>query len=379
MITTFKPRIYDEALDEIRGAFESGWVGLGPRVKAFEDAISGRLGAAHVIATSSCTASLEMALALHKIGYNNGGCADDEVITTPLTFVATNTSIVRAGAVPVFADIESSGTLNIDSNEVKRLLTRRTKAIMVVHLYGHPVDLDAFTKFGIPVIEDAAHAFGATYNGTPVGSTGNVCCFSFQCLKNLTCGGGGAIVVPSQDMYDTAMKLRWFGIDRDDPRRKVDGTYDLHFVGGKYNMNDINAAIGLGQLVHYDEDCLCREALVDAYMRHLEHNGHIILPVVEPYALHAWHTFTITVRSGKLRDALINYLRTLGVMTTILYRPSYYYDCLGTSKSLWKFSKCENAYRHILSLPLHMHMTLAEVQSISWAINKFFNDYGDLE
>jgi len=372
MITTFKPRIYPRARDKVNDVLSGTWVGMGPLVDEFESNLKAYLGADRVVTLSSCTAALEIALFLLNIGSNNGGSSTDEVITTPLTYVATNNSILRAGAVPVFADIEND-TYNISPLSIKGKITSRTKAIMVVHLYGHPCDMDEINKLGYPVVEDCAHAFGAEYECRRIGSEDqNIHCFSFQALKNLTTVDGGAIQVPTEAMYTKAVRLRWFGINRDTPSRKTNGTYDLEWVGTSHNMSDLNAAIGLGQMEYFDHDMHRRGLMWDLYNNLLSNNKGITIPTTKDYAVHGMHAYTIRVNDPFFRAKLIEHLRDNDVQSMILYRPHYYYRRWYGGIEGWECSRTQEVYGRILTLPFHMWLTDDDIEYICRLINEFF-------
>jgi perosamine synthetase len=230
---------------------QSGWIGEGKAVAAFEKGFASRFKLSHALALNSGTAALHLAL----LGANVR--PGDEVITTAQTFVATAMAVLYVGAHPVFADLVPGGP-NIDPADVARAVTSRTKAIVVVHYGGYPCDMDEILavaeRHGLAVIEDAAHALGATYHGRPVGSFGDFGVFSFQAIKQLTTGDGGMLVCSDEDRHREALRRRWFGIDRE--RRTAselgESEWDIREVGYKYQMNDIAASLGLAQLESFE-------------------------------------------------------------------------------------------------------------------------------
>jgi len=223
----------------------SGFIGQGPKVDEFEKALSPWFGTERVLAVNSGTSALHLALRLANVGYG------DEVISTAMTCTATNEPILERGAKIVWADIDPT-TGNIDPDDVVRKITDRTKAVMVVHWGGYPCDLKELraitSKHGIKLIEDAAHAFGATYQGEEIGSRSDYVCFSFQAIKHLTTVDGGALTCASDEDYRRGKRLRWFGIDRESKRKDFRCEEDVVEHGYKFHMNDVTATIGLSQL-----------------------------------------------------------------------------------------------------------------------------------
>ncbi len=259
-IPMFKVAMSSAAPAEVERVLTSGWVGQGPEVAEFERALAERIGVPHVLTLNSGTSGLYLALHMLKgRASNRGDPARGEVITTPLTCVATNWSILQCGFDIRWADVNPA-TMNIDLDDVERKITPRTRAIMVVHWGGYPVDLNRLREIqhastalhGVApaVIEDCAHAWGSTYRGRPIGAHGNTAVFSFQAVKHLTCGDGGLLVL-SDTEYERAKLLRWYGVDREgrDCYRCGDRCEDdIPEFGFKLHMNDINAAIGLANL-----------------------------------------------------------------------------------------------------------------------------------
>jgi perosamine synthetase len=242
----------DDLGRSIAGVLESGWIGEGPAVKEFELALAQRIAAPNATALNSCTSAIQLALRL--AGVEPG----DEVITTAMTCAATNMPILLAGAMPVWADICPS-TGNISPQSISEKITEKTRAIMVVHWGGYPCDMDSIAEIaarkGIPIIEDAAHALGSTYRDKNIGTHADYVCFSFQAIKAITTGDGGALVCREPAALERARSLKWFGIDRD--KRVVNdyniADWDILEPGYKYQMNDIAATIGLSQLPYLDD------------------------------------------------------------------------------------------------------------------------------
>ncbi|WP_433528492.1 DegT/DnrJ/EryC1/StrS family aminotransferase [Micromonospora sp. CA-263727] len=260
MITLFKVAMNENAGKSVSDVLQSGFIGQGPRVEEFEQALRDRLGHPHLVTVNSATSGLHLALHMAAKTRPTPADATAEVLTTPLTCTATNWPILANGLRIRWVDIDPT-TLNIDIDDLARKISPRTRAIMVVHWAGYPVDLDRLADvleeaeqrlgFRPAVIEDCAHAWGATFQGLPLGRHGNIAVYSFQAIKHLTSGDGGLVVFPDQQSADRARLLRWFGIDRtrSDSFRCAE---DIPEYGFKFHMNDINAAIGLANLGDVD-------------------------------------------------------------------------------------------------------------------------------
>src|SRR3990172_8040445 len=254
-IPLFKPVIREEAIEEAANVLRSGWLGLGPKTVEFEEKFAKYLNIPYCVGLNSCTSALHLGLKL--LNMPEGA----EVISTALSFIATNHVIHYEKCKPVFADIQPD-TGNLDVKSVAKRISEHTKAIILMHYGGYPCDLDEFyalsRDYNIPIVEDCAHACGAVYKGIKIGSYGDIHAFSFQAVKNLPMGDGGALTVRSSDYHKRLRKLRWLGIDKDtysrDQNNSYKWQYDVTEVGYKYHMNDIEAAIGLVQLKFLDAD-----------------------------------------------------------------------------------------------------------------------------
>lgn len=246
-IPLFKVFLAPAVLEPLGETLLSGYIGQGPRVDAFEEALASWFGSHNVLALNSCTSALHLALRLSDVGH------DDEVISTPMTCTATNVPIMAMGARIVWADIDPR-TGNIDPLDVERKITSKTKAVVGVHWAGYPCELDELnrlgSRYGVKIIEDAAHAFGASYCGRPIGSQSDFTCFSFQAIKHLTTVDGGALVCRDTESFKRGKLLRWYGIDRESERRDFRCEQDVAEWGYKFHMNDVTATIGLEQLRH---------------------------------------------------------------------------------------------------------------------------------
>ncbi len=347
--------------EEVRQATESirsGWLTTGPKVHRLEEGIRRLVGASHAIGVNSCTAALHLALAACGVGRG------DEVITSPYTFAATGETILYQGARPVFADIVPE-TLNIDPEAIARAVTRRTRAIVPVHIAGLPCDMDPILsiarRHGLAVIEDAAHALGADLRGRPVGRLSNVTCFSFYATKNLTTGEGGMMTTGDGRLANRLRRLSLHGLSRDAWKRYTKGgswKYDVVEMGYKYNMTDVAAGLGLAQLARFPIMQRRRGHLARRYGTMLRGCEAFDLPAESPGATHAWHLYVLRIRPGVLRigrDELIDRLRARGIGTSVHFLPlhlhSFYRKKFGFRRG--DFPHTERESGRALSLPLY--------------------------
>ncbi|TFG92757.1 MAG: aminotransferase class I/II-fold pyridoxal phosphate-dependent enzyme, partial [Syntrophobacterales bacterium] len=292
-----KPTIGEEEVQAVVTCLKSGWITTGPACKEFEDRFREMTGASHAISLSSGTAGMH--LMMLALGLKEG----DEVITPSLTFASTINMITLCGAKPVFVDIHYD-TLNINENLIEEAITKRTKAVIPVHFAGAPADMgrimDIARRHDLAVIEDAAHALGTYYRGIHAGGFGQSAIFSFHPLKNITTGEGGMITL-SDDQIERRMRLlRFHGIERDAWKRYGKGgnpEYDIGEPGFKYNLTDIQAALGLAQLARLEKFNTRRRELASLYAEGLADLEGIDMPGIPPYPhVHAWHLFVVKVR-----------------------------------------------------------------------------------
>lgn len=291
MIPLFKVAMSSEAQHRVADVLASGYIGQGAQVEAFEAALQSLLDLPYApLTTNSCTSAIDLALHLIGVGYGDGG-PWDEVITTPVTCTATNSPIVTRGAVPIWADVDPLTGL-IDPADVARKITRQTKAIMAVDWGGALCDYQALKQFGIPVIQDAAHSLTA-------GIGGDYVCWSFQAIKHLTTGDGGALYAPTEQM-ERARLLRWYGLDR---RSKADFRceQDIAEVGYKYHMNDIAAAIGLANIGATKE-------LIGKHRDHAAWYNYVLGKPHDPQS--AWWLYTLLVED---RQGFISHMADQGI------------------------------------------------------------------
>jgi len=367
VIPVFKPSCSEAEIDAVAEVLRSGWWGLGPKTAEFETAFANYIGVADSVGLNSGTAALHLGLMALDV---KGG----EVVTTPMTFVSTNHAILYNRATPVFCDVEAD-TMNIDPGWVERSVSERTRAIVVVHYGGHPVDLEAIRRIaaprGIPVLEDAAHACGARYKGVPVGRDADMACFSFHAVKNLAMGEGGAVVARDPALVARLRKLRWLGINKNTWERSADGqsyswAYNVEEVGFKYHLNDIPAAIGLAQLARLDQLNERRRAIVAQYDAAFATLDWLVRPVEKPYAYSSRHNYVVKVPR---RDEFMRFLAARGVMTGMHYIPNHLYD---TYKPFTRrLPVVEREWTRLVTLPLYPSMAESEVAQVIDAVQAF--------
>ncbi len=312
----FHTHISDKAVELVVETLRSAFVSEGKQVRRFEEELSRLLGLARPVAVNSGTSALHLALAVAGVG------PGDEVILPPQTFVASGFAILMCGAKPVFADIQPQ-TGNLDPASLRARVTPRTKAVMPVHWGGYPCDMDEINaiadEHGLAVVEDAAHALGATYKGRPVGSLSRFTAFSFQAIKHLTTGDGGALCCLHEEDYQTARRRRWFGIDRERDLPSVLGerVYDLEAVGFKYHMNDLAAAVGLGNLPDAPAHLARRREIAAAYRKGLTGAPGITLLENRPDRESAHWIFTLLVER---REDFARALNSRGVPASVVHQ-----------------------------------------------------------
>jgi dTDP-4-amino-4,6-dideoxygalactose transaminase len=376
-----RPVLGEEEVAAVADVIRSTWLGTGSRCIEFEQAFATAVGARHAVAVSSCTAGLHAALVAAGVG------PGDEVITTALTFVATVHAIVHAGATPVLADVDPD-TLNIDPDAVRALVGSRTRAVLPVHFGGLPCDLGALRALveekNLVMVEDAAHALGARYDGFPVGGQG-VACFSFYPNKNITTGEGGMVTTDDDELAEKLHILRLHGLSRDawERFRSKRVVYsDAVALGFKYNMTDMQAALGLVQLPRLDAFLDARRALAEAYDRELAEVPGIVRKA-RPWSdalRHAHHLYVVEVDAdeyGLDRDRLLEALRAENIGAGVHYRAvhlhPYYEETLGLGPdALPNATRLSN---RVLSLPLSPAMSEDDVVRVAGAVRKLHSYY----
>ena len=355
MIPIARPLISEDEVHAVMEVLRSGQLAQGPAVAKLESAFAERCGVSHAIATTSGTTALHVALLAHGIG------PGDEVITTAFSFIASANAILYVNARPVFADIDPD-TLTLDPADVERKITSRTKAIVPVHLYGNPADMNRLTaiaeRHGIPIIEDACQAHGATYDGQTVGSIGTGC-FSFYPTKNMTAGEGGMITTNDAKIAERARLIRSHGM----PQR-----YVHEILGYNFRLSDIHAAIALVQLEKLDSWTGRRVHNARLLQEKLRDAG-VAFQAVLPEATHVYHQFTVGIRSG--RDAVADYLKDHGVGCEIYYPIPIHqqplYKDLGYDDHL---PVTERASLEVLSLPVHPSVTYEDTDQVASTLKR---------
>ena len=375
------PQIERDEIDEVVRCLESGWIGTGPRVARFEKEFATYKDTPFAAAVSSCTAAIHLSVLAAGIG------AGDEVITTPMTFCASVNAIVHAGATPVLADVDPS-TMNIDPAEVEARITPNTKAILPVHFAGRAANMEALTdiaeRHGLKIIEDCAHAIETEYRGRKAGTFGDFGCFSFYATKNVTTGEGGMVLTRKEEDLARIKMLALHGMSKDAWKRFSDEGYKHYFVietGFKYNMMDLQAALGIHQLQRVETNWRRRAEIWQQYNEAFA-GWPLTLPAEpEPDTRHAHHLYTILVeeeRPGISRDKFLDAMTAsnVGVGVHYLSIPEHpvYQEKFG-----WRPEDYPNAMRigrQTVSLPLSAKLTDAEVTQVIQAVQATLNASG---
>ncbi|MBI2089966.1 MAG: DegT/DnrJ/EryC1/StrS aminotransferase family protein [Deltaproteobacteria bacterium] len=354
---------------EILATLKSGWLTTGARTRALEQAVAEYVGSKHAVAVSSGTAALHVALAALEVG------PGDEVITTPITFASTANVIVLQGAKPVFVDVEPD-TLNVDAEQIESRISRRTKVILPVHLYGQPCDMETVLRVAqrhrLLVAEDAAHALGTEYHGRRVGNFGDLTCFSLYATKNITTGEGGMVTTDHEELAAKVRLLSIHGITADSWQRHGDGGFvhwDVVRPGYKYNLSDIHAALGIHQLKKIEAFWRRRKRCVEMYNAAFQEVPEIRLIPAKGDVKHAHHLYPILLKTEDLtssRDAVLQALKEAGIGAGVHFRAlhltSFYSKTFGFKPG--DFPHAEYASERLLSLPLYPKMTGREVRRV---------------
>lgn len=397
------PVLTEDDIREVEAALRSGWITTGPRVRRFEQDFASAVGAGHAIAVNSATAALHVALVTAGVGRG------DVVITTPMTFCSSIHVIEHVGARPLLVDVEED-TLNIDPVQIQRAAEgaaqtadgmdapARIRAIVPVHLYGHPCDMEAIDRLalahGLTVVEDAAHALPAVYRGRMIGADRagprRFTCFSFYATKNLTTGEGG-MLIPPPDAAEEARVWTLHGMSRDAYKRyTAEGSwsYDVVCAGFKYNMADLQAALGVHQLRRLPEMQSRRREIVRRYDEAFAEYEELQTPVERDGVEHAWHIYALRLRRdlfqhpdrqpGSVRRAFIEQLKCRNIGTSVHFIPvhlfQYYRDKYGYRPE--DFPIAFDAYTRLVSLPLSPRMTDADVEDVVDAVCDVVETWG---
>ena len=373
--------IEEEDIESVIHVLRSDWITTGPKVQEFEEAVASFAGAKYAVAFSSGTG------ALHGAAFAAGLGAGDEAITTPMTFCATANCVLYMGASPVFADI-CPDTLNIDTAQVAERITSRTKAILPVDFAGQPADLDSILELadqhGLVVIEDGAHALGATYRDRRVGGISHMTMFSFHPVKHITTGEGGIITTDDSDLARRLRMFRTHGVDQElrQNQSQSDGPwfYEMSELGYNYRLPDIGCALGLSQLKRLPTLLSRRREIAAEYSRCLAEVPGIVIPVEKPESSSAWHIYTIQLDTENVntgRREIFEALRAENIGVNVHYIPvhlhPYYRRSFGYQRGDYPIA--EGAYDQLITLPLFPAMTHQDVQDVIEATQKVFEHF----
>lgn len=369
------PHITQAEIDEVVDTLRSGWLTTGPKTKRFEREFAECVQAPHALAVNSATAAMH--LALDAIGLRPG----DEVIVPVYTFTATAEVVVYFGAKPVFVDVNPV-TCNLDPAQLEQHITPRTRAIMVVHIAGLPADMDAILAIarthGLPVIEDAAHAFPAKYKGRMIGSIGDLTAFSFYATKTLSTGEGGMLTTANPEYAERASLMALHGISKDAWKRyTAEGSwyYEVLHAGYKYNMTDLAASLGLHQLARSQWLLERRRAIARRYTEAFSQLPELETPPELEYAEHAWHLYLLRLHPELLnitRDAFIQGLMQARIGCSVHFIPLHLHPFYRDTYHLeaGDFPAALHSYQRAISLPIYPSMTDEDVEDVIYAVEK---------
>lgn len=374
-----RPSLDEEEINEVVRTLRSGWITTGPKTIEFENKFKEYVGSKYAIAVSSGTAALHLSLMVLDVE------AGDEIITTPMTFASTVNMIVLQGLKPVFVDIDRD-TLNIDPERIEERTGQRSKVILPVHFAGRPCNMDKILKiaekYRLTVIEDAAHAIGARYKDSLIGTIGDLTAFSFHPNKNITTCEGGMITTNDDTYAEKLSLLRFHGLDKDAWKRyRQDGLplYDINFLGYKYNLTDLQSSIGLHQLKKLEYFNRRRQELAEMYNDQFDDLKGIILPSTQYKDIkHAWHIYTIILDLDRLRinrQRFIDELKAANIGTSIHYTAvhlfSYYKNMFGFQNG--DFPNAEFVSDRVVTLPLFPQMTQRDVKYVTAKVKEIVN------
>jgi dTDP-4-amino-4,6-dideoxygalactose transaminase len=369
------PLIEEAEIEEVVDTLRSGWLGTGPKVQEFENEFKVYKQSPYAVALNSCTASIHLSILAADIG------PGDEVITTPMTFCSTVNAIIHSGATPVLADCDTE-TQCIDSHSIRSKITPKTKAILPVHFAGNACDMSAIMdiaeEYQLEIIEDCAHSIETTYKGQHVGTFGDFGCFSFYVTKNLVTGEGGMVTTKQKENADKIKILALHGMTADAWKRFGDEGYKHYQVvypGFKYNMVDIQAALGIHQLKRVDKNLQRRKKIWQKYNESFAGLNLTLPPDPAPEIKHAYHLYTILIDKDKVgisRDEFLSAMHCENIGTGVHYlsipEHPFYQTTFG-----WKPEDYPNAMkigRETVSLPLSAGLTDSDMESVILAVKK---------
>lgn len=360
--------IDENDINEVVKVLKSDWITQGPKIKELENKLCRYTGSKYAVSVSSGTAALH--LSCLAAGISNG----DEVITSPITFVASANCVLYCDGTPVFADIQED-TINIDPKEIEKKINQKTKSIILVHFAGHPCNLEELKeiaeKHNLLVIEDASHALGAEYKNLKIGSCkySDMTIFSFHPVKHITTGEGGAVLTNREGLYQRLLLFRNHGITKDKKKMvKLDGPwyYEMQELGFNYRLTDFQCALGISQLRKLEKFLSRRREIVNIYNKELSKVSEVILPVEKPYIKSSWHIYYIRLKDSQRRKNLFEKLRKYNVGVQVHYIPvhlqPYYRKNFGYK--VGDYPKAEEYYKSTITLPLYPEMMYSEIQYV---------------
>ena len=370
----------EKEINEVIDSLKSNWITTGPKMKLFEDNFKQYIGSKYAVAVNSGTAALHVSTS--SIDINPG----DEVITTPLTFVASANCVVYRGGTPIFADIKKD-TYNIDPNEIKKKITSKTKAIIPVHFTGQPCDMDEILEiaeeYDLYVIEDAAHAIDAKYKGRKIGNLSDLTIFSFHPVKNITTAEGGMITTNDDDLYEKLLMFRTHGISKEAEKRfgKSGGYYyDMQYLGFRYNLSELHAALGIHQLKKLESFQKRRREIVKIYNNEFQNYDGITIPYKKENVKHSWHLYIIQLNLENLkvkRDHIFKALREENIGVNVHYIPvhyhSFYQNKFGLKEGI--LPNVEWLFPRLLTIPIFPKMSDDDVNDVINALGKVLKYY----
>ncbi|MXQ54256.1 UDP-4-amino-4,6-dideoxy-N-acetyl-beta-L-altrosamine transaminase [Shimazuella alba] len=371
--------IDDDDIKAVTAVLKGDYLTTGPFISRFEKAVANYVGAKFAVSFANGTA------ALHGACFAAGVSEGDEVITSAMTFAASANCVLYQGGTPVFADIDEK-TYNIDSEEIKKRITSKTKAIIPVHFTGQPADMEEITAIAknhnLIVIEDAAHALGATYKGNMIGSISDMTMFSFHPVKHITSGEGGMITTNNKDYYEKLLQFRSHGITRDSSKLTENPGpwyYEMQFLGYNYRLTDIQAALGLSQFKKLNTFIDLRKKYSSMYNEAFTNIPAITLPSQDKNGCSSWHLYVIRLQLDQLtatRKEIFDAFQQENIGLNVHYIPVHllpYYQNLGYKQGICP--KAEKLYEEIITLPLFPAMTENDVRDVIYAVKKIINLY----